>query len=347
MNVRPATSVEISDWNMHLSQNPDGGNIVQTSELAALKEQNGWTLRYLFVGDTAVLIQERSIPGLGKLWYAPKGPGSATMQQATRAITALKNYAARHGVFLLQVEPEVPNTPAHRSQMKKLGGILTQSVQPNISTVLIDLEPTTEEIMTKLPQKARHAIRRAFRDGLTVRQVKLTDSNMETMIKLMHTAVDAKHVMLRDSDYYKRFWTSFAKSGAGALFFAYDGKKPVAGAYVLVNGKKATYKDGGSVREKTIYGASHALQWHVIEWLKKRGVTSYDLCGAPPADRIHDRSHPLAGVGTFKLGFNKTITEYVGSFDIPLRTRSYKIWKKFARGFYIRWYTKVLKRYFY
>ncbi|MCD8561694.1 aminoacyltransferase, partial [Candidatus Saccharibacteria bacterium] len=106
MNVRPATSVEISDWNRHLSQNPDGGNIVQTSELATLKEQNGWTLRHLFVDDTAVLVQERSILGLGKLWYAPKGPGARTMQQATRAIEALKKYASTQGVFLLQVEPE-------------------------------------------------------------------------------------------------------------------------------------------------------------------------------------------------------------------------------------------------
>ncbi|MCD8561789.1 hypothetical protein LRY29_01860, partial [Candidatus Saccharibacteria bacterium] len=42
----------------------------------------------------------------GKLWYAPKGPGARTMQQATRAIEALKKYASTQGVFLLQVEPE-------------------------------------------------------------------------------------------------------------------------------------------------------------------------------------------------------------------------------------------------
>src|SRR5690606_14205241 len=101
-------------------------------------------------------------------------------------------------------------------------------------------------------------------------------------------------------EYHKEFWRSFEEAGIGQMFFAYYEGRIVAAAYALVFGKKSTYKDGASVREKTAYGASHLLQWEVIKWAKSRGSTWHDLCGSPPSDQIKNPDHPHYGIGRFK-----------------------------------------------
>ena len=81
----------------------------------------------------------------------------------------------------------------------------------------------------------------------------------------------------------------------------------------MINGHLASRKDAASVPVKKVRGAAALLVLDTIKALKERGVTDYDLCGAPPSDRAKDETHPLYGVGQFKTGFNKEITDYVGT----------------------------------
>jgi lipid II:glycine glycyltransferase (peptidoglycan interpeptide bridge formation enzyme) len=111
------------------------------------------------------------------------------------------------------------------------------------------------------------------------------------------------------------------------LFLAYDTDGTViAGAYAMVFGTKSTYKDGASVRKRTIYGASHLLQWHVISWAKAQGALIHDFCGSPPSDEINNPEHPHYGIGQFKTGFNRTVTDYVGCYDYVLSASKHKLW---------------------
>ena len=152
---------------------------------------------------------------------------------------------------------------------------------------------------------------------------------------------------IRSYNYYKKFWQSFEKAGLGQLFFAHFEGKIVAGAYAMTFGTKSTYKDGASIRERTAYGASHLLQWKVIEWAKSRGVTLHDFCGSPPSDEINNKDHPHHGVGMFKTAFNKEITDYIGCYDDVLSTTKYKVWKKIGERVHRRLYFKKTKDYYY
>ncbi|HEU0266666.1 MAG TPA: peptidoglycan bridge formation glycyltransferase FemA/FemB family protein, partial [Candidatus Saccharimonadaceae bacterium] len=82
-----------------------------------------------------------------------------------------------------------------------------------------------------------------------------------------------------------------------------------------------------SIREKVVYGASHLLQWEMIKWMMAHGAEVYDLCGTPPSDRIHDPTHPFAGLARFKTSFNKHVTDYVGCYNLPVKPLRYKLWK--------------------
>ncbi|MCA9336433.1 peptidoglycan bridge formation glycyltransferase FemA/FemB family protein [Candidatus Saccharibacteria bacterium] len=323
---------DISKWNELLTKNHDGGNVFQMAELAETKRKNGWMPRYLVIGGVAVTILEKAVFAHGKFWYLPKGPGVTTTAQLEKLLPELRTVAKEYGVFAVKIEPEITETDESRQVLAGLGLVPTAAVQPNSSTVIIDLSPSLEEVLSALNQKGRHAIKRAERDGVTAKPVDLTEENMKLMFDLLsETAAGRFESSIRTYEYYKEFWQRFAADGHGQLFFAYFEGEVVSAAYCLCLGDKGLYKDGASVRKKTAYGASHLLQWEIITWMKERGVTSYDLCGAPHSSAINDESHKFYGVGRFKTSFNKHVTDYVGCYDLVVNPGAYKRWQQFGQ----------------
>lgn len=326
MKIRFATKDEVATWDELVLANPDGGNIFQSLEFAEQKLMNQWQHRYVIAGKIAITILEKTVFGLGKLWYLPKGPGVADIRQLKTLLKSLKSFASSQGVFLLKIEPELLKQPEVDNYLLDLGLIPAIPIQPNSSTILLDLTPKLDDVLTGLNQKGRHAIRRAERDGVTVKRVSSSDVNCQLMYQLLSETA-AGNFRIRRFEYYKAFWQRFSDSGYGQLFFAYVDGKVVAGAYGLIFGHKSTYKDGASVRQRTVYGASHLLQWEVIFWAKQCGSLIHDLCGSPSSDQINNPQHRHYGIGRFKTSFNKKVTDYVGVYDLPIRGIKYRIWE--------------------
>jgi lipid II:glycine glycyltransferase (peptidoglycan interpeptide bridge formation enzyme) len=323
MIARYATPDEIANWNTHIIANPDGGNVFSSSQYIQQKLMGGYKVWYIFVGKVAITVLEKNTPPLGKLWYLPKGPNITSSKELWDILSLLKPLALKRGVFAIRVEPELER--ACQPTLARHGLVKARPIIPNPSTITLDLTPSLEDIMTAFPQKGRYAINRAGRDGVTVKLVKATDKNCEIMFKLLSETAEGQFG-IRSYNYYKNFWQGFEAGGYGQLFFAKYEKKIVAGAYAIVFGKKSTYKDGASMRKRSAYGASHLLQWHVIEWAKSNGALIHDFCGSPPSEEINNPEHPHYGIGLFKTAFNKTVTDYVGCYDFILQPIQYKAW---------------------
>ena len=332
MTTRLATEDEIAHWDEYITKNPDGGNVFQSAHLAETKRANGWTPRYIFIDSLAVTVLEKPVLLHGKFWYLPKGPGVTDANTLLPLLPVLKDFAASQGVFAVKIEPEIVDSDETKARLLKSGLVRTRAVQPNVSTVVIDLSPTREEIMAAFNQKGRHAIHRAERDGVSAKPVELTEENMKIMFNLLtETAAGRFESSIRSYEYYKKFWQNFAKNGQGSLFFAYLNGDVVAAAYSMYLGKKGLYKDGASVREKPAYGASHRLQWEIMQWMKQQGVKSYDLCGAPHSSEVNNPGSPFYGIGRFKTSFNKYITDYIGCYDLIVNPAKYKLWQRIGR----------------
>lgn len=339
--VSNMTSDEMLAWDSKLAANPDGGSVFQSAEIAEVKRMGGWTPVYLKLGDMAVTVLERKVMFHGTFWYIPKGPGITSAAQLSGLLPELKAAAKKAGAFMVKIEPELTKAAETTSEITSLGLLPARAVQPNSSTVLIDLSPSLEEILAGFNQKGRHAINRAKRDGVTAEAVPFTEENARLMYDLLvSTAAGRFEQSIRPFDYYKAFWKSFYDTGRGSLFFAYSEGQVVSAAFAMYMGHKSTYKDGASVRDKQVYGASHLLQWEVMQWMKARGCTQHDLCGAPPSDQVDDTTHPHYGIGRFKTSFNKQITDYVGAFDLPLKPYAYKLWTGLGERVTLRLYYK-------
>jgi len=344
MTARYATEEEISRWDSHILQNPDGGNVFSSFEYAEIKKLTNYTPRYVIVGNVAVTVLEKTTPPLGVLWYLPKGPGVTSTKQLFDLLKALKPLARKAGVFAIRVESELDRS--FRSTLERHGMKKAAPIIPNPSTITIDISRELDEVLMGLPQKGRHAIRRAGRDGVTVEKVAVTDKNAHIMYDLLAETAEGQFG-IRSFNYYKTFWGTFEKAGLGQLFFAYFEGKVVAGAYAMVFGTKSTYKDGASVRKRTAYGASHLLQWNVIEWAKSQGALVHDFCGSPPSDEINNSEHPHYGVGLFKLSFSKNVLDFIGCYDYVLSPTRYKAWVKLGERVHRHLYYKRTKDYYY
>lgn len=344
MSVRFATSEEIANWDAFILAQADGGNVFASKTYAEIKKMTHYTPLFAFVDKVPVTILQKNTFPLGKLWYLPKGPNVTDTETLFSLLEQLRVFARRQGVFAVRIETELDrsNEPA----LQEFGLRKAKAIIPNPSTITLDISAPADELLASLPQKGRHAIRRAERDGVTVEQVDATEENCRTMYRLLAETAEGQFG-IRAYEYYREFWQSFAKNGSGQLFFASFEGLVVAGAYAMVYGKKSTYKDGASVRQRTAYGASHLLQWNVITWAQSKGSTLHDFCGSPPSDQLQNTEHPHYGVGRFKLSLSKNVVDYIGCYDLIVRPRAYRLWGKIGERVYRGLYLRLTKDYYY
>ncbi|GGC89778.1 hypothetical protein GCM10011512_15920 [Tersicoccus solisilvae] len=333
--ARFATDEEIARWDELVLANPGGGNLLQSEAFIAVKRQRGWAPRYLVLESaevtSACLVLEKAVPLLGSLWYLIKGPDVGDAAAVVDALDAVRDLVHREKlrVFAVKIEPDLVKTPETVSVFAAAGLVKTGNIQSNDSTALLDLRGTEQELFRRLSSRGRNAIRRAEREGCEVTFAEPGPEAYRQLFDLMVATVSAKGSMpLRDYAYYEQFWSEFARRGQAHIAFAHENGRPSVGAFAVGYGTKGTYKDGGSLQERSIYGDSHFVQWAMIRRLKDLGCVEYDFCGAPPADRVKDRSHPLYGVGLFKTSFTKTVTDFVGCYDLALRPRAYSAWQR-------------------
>ena len=340
--MRDAAHAEIAHWDDLVVANPDGGQILQSRAWGEFKRAHRWMPRYLISdADTplAVLMLRHTVPGLGELGYIPKGPGVAGVDQLGVVIGELRMSAGR--AFAIKVEPEIEQSDSAVAALRGIG--LQKSkhdVQISRATIIVNLRPDEDALLASFKPKTRYNIRLAQRHGVLVEPVPLDTGSIDTMYELMASTRDRAGFTLRSKGYFSGYWRLHAAAGQGQLFFASLDGTVLAGVFATYMGKKAWYKDGGSTKEHAAVMAPHLLQWEVMRWLKARDVDAYDLVAVPPADQLTPE-HPLFGLYRFKSGFSERITEYVGTWDLPIRQTRYAAWNRIAERAAHQWSYRV------
>jgi lipid II:glycine glycyltransferase (peptidoglycan interpeptide bridge formation enzyme) len=325
MTTRFATPDEVDRWNTIISGNPDGGNVMQGREFAEQKRATGWTPVYLIADGVAITVLQKTVAPLGRYWYVPKGPGVNDTASFVTLLPALKTFAAARKVFGIKIDPELDSGPTVSAALEAAGLIRVANVQPNVSTVILDISGDLGDIEASFGSKTRYNIRAARKAGVETRVVEADAGNCAIFYRLLAETAEGSF-SIRSEQYYTEFWQRHARAQAGAFLFAYVDGEVVSADFIMVLGAKASRKDAASTRKRTVRGASALLEVAAIEWLKTRGVTEYDLCGAPPSSEAKNKDHEHYGIGMFKTGFNPTITDFVGTFDLPVKPIQHRAW---------------------
>jgi lipid II:glycine glycyltransferase (peptidoglycan interpeptide bridge formation enzyme) len=157
--------------------------------------------------------------------------------------------------------------------------------------------------------KTRYNVRLADRKGVEVVEPDF-DEAWATFYEWMKATSERKedYVLRRSRDYLYGVMRSMHDAGQGRLFFAEHEGVPLAGMYVFTFGEKYWYMYGASSDEKRNLKPNYLLQWEVMRWAKRRGLTHYDMVGVPKSEELNEGSS-LWNVYKFKEGFGGEISD--------------------------------------
>jgi peptidoglycan pentaglycine glycine transferase (the first glycine) len=293
----------------------------------------------------AALILKRQILRNGfaarlAILYSPKGPLLDWTNEAlrNRVLDDLQSFAKQQGAIFLKMDPDVvlgtgvpggegdlldETGQAVMSELKRRGwGSASDQIQFK-NTVLIDLNPSEEELLARMKQKTRYNIRLAEKKGVNLRVG--TSVDLVMLYKMYAETSLRDGFVIRDERYYQTVWNLFMSSGEPTcepLIAEVDGE-PVAALFVFYFAGRAYYVYGMSRDKHREKMPTYLLQWEVIKRAKARGCVVYDLWGAPD---VFDESDWLWSVYRFKGGLGGSVVRTLGAWDFapnPLWYRMY------------------------
>jgi len=139
----------------------------------------------------------------------------------------------------------------------------------------LDLSPDLAVLETQLRQKWRNRLNHARRHSLRV-----TRQNMPIDPAHWLLQADLKQQGIRGYRHWPPVLTcAYARENPGCakLFMAHLDGKPVAALLVLRHGQAATYHIGHTHAAGREAAAQNLLLWEAICWLKRKGVTRFEL----------------------------------------------------------------------
>lgn len=296
----------------------------------------------------ACLILKRQILRNGfaarlSILYLPKGPLLDWTNESlrTRVLNDLQSFAKKQGAIFLKCDPDVVlGTGVPRSAEdaeEKSGAVITSELKRRgweyasdqiqfKNTVVIDLNPTEDELLARMKQKTRYNIRLAEKKGVSLRVGKLEDLPM--LYKMYAETSVRDGFVIRDEAYYKTAWELFMKnqSPVSSLqppitnyqlphtepLIAEVNNQPVAAIFVFYFAGRAYYVYGMSRDAHREKMPTYLLQWEAMKRAKARGCTDYDLWGAPD---VFDESDSMWGVYRFKEGLGGKVVRTLGAWD--------------------------------
>jgi len=312
----------------------DEASFLQSDEWGEFKSRFGWKSMAFLIewsGSAAcplLLLFRRLAPGFS-FAYVPWGPNLPENFLAADKTAALSELAKKlkpllsHNAAFIRFDPPWAVSDGEDTLLLSAGfKRAAADIQPP-DTVIIDLSPSEEEILSAMKPKWRYNISLAGKKGVQVNSGGAQE--IEKFYNLLKETAQRDGIAVHSIDYYK---TLFDICGAShgreslRLYTASHEGDILASVVVLFRGKTATYLYGASSNIKRNLMAPYALQWKAMRDAKNSGCIYYDLFGIPPDD---NPNHPMSGLYRFKTGFGGQIIHRPGSWDFAYKPFVYNL----------------------
>lgn len=337
-------------WDELVARQRDG-HILQSWAWGELKARFGWRpLRIAITDGTSVAAAQvliRPLYGLS-IAYVPRGPLFAGKEWLDRALLQLlRRIARRRRAVFLRLEPNVLESAAEANHLHSFLQVNcftpADPLQPH-SSIHLDLTPEPATLFAAFSKGHRADIRRAERNGVSVR-VGTTSADLDTFYTIMEATGVRQNFGIHTHAYYQAVWRLF---GADVCLLLAQQHGVVIAAFLVFGwGSEAQYMYSGATDAGLKSGANHLLQWHAIQWARQRGYVTYDLWGIPdafgrmmrgPSDEQAQleqaaKAHPLYGAYRFKKGWGGRIVRYLPAYDQVYLPLVYWLWqRRMAQG---------------
>ncbi len=260
-------------------------------------------------------------------------------------LSSLKDYAKEQQCCFMRISPflEEKNELITTKNSKLLRAplhILAEHIW------YIDFRGKTEEsILMEMRKTTRNLIRRAERDGVTIRASDRPNQDIEIFLQL-HEETRKRHQFTPyTTAFFRAQVERFSARNECTIYIAeFEGKPIAASIHMHAFGETSYHHGASSTICRTVPG-SYLLQWRAIQDALKRGDHLYNFWGIAPLSLNGESSvkpienkHPFAGVTLFKTGFGGQLLSLQPCLDLPINyryyvTRAFEFLRKWKRGF--------------
>lgn len=176
------------------------------------------------------------------------------------------------------------------------------------ATLVVDTASDRDVIEARLKRSARKAIRKAERDGLSVRRIESLRQLQEYYRFAAQCARRYRKRMYGFRD-FESMWQDIRPSGVFETFVAEKDGEMLAGlsiwGFASSAGELGSFQSERSYQEK-LYGPD-LVKWHAICWAHGAGLRRFDLAGVNPSPT----SRKEAQIRQFKEKWGGEYIEYL------------------------------------
>ena len=250
--------------------------------------------------------------------YLPKSP-----LPAKEILEKLKEIGRENKAIFIKIEPNV----------EKILSLITYHLSPELKkgkplftkyTSVIDLTRSEEELLKSFKPKTRYNIHLAQKYDIIVKEDNSKEA-FEKYLDLLFETTARQGFYAHNKEFHRKQWQILQPAGISHLLTAtYHGQ--ILSAFLLfVFNNVLYYPYGASTREHKELMAPTLLMWEAIKFGKTHNCKSFDLWGDlepnPPPN------HPYFGFHRFKEGFSPKLVEFVGTYDLVINPKLYKIYQ--------------------
>jgi lipid II:glycine glycyltransferase (peptidoglycan interpeptide bridge formation enzyme) len=189
------------------------------------------------------------------------------------------------------------------------------------STVLNNISDAEDELFKRLSTRCRTAIRKALKSDLEFDSSN-GNGSFEDFYHMFQTTGEKAGFSYPDKVTCRLLWSNISSRAEGKVYIARYNEIPLAGAFVVFSGGRATYLYGGSSNKERQRNASQFLHWHIIKDIKEKGIQQYDMGGV---NRTVSNGGPGWGIYLFKSGFGGRKIDGIGPIEKVISPLKMKI----------------------
>lgn len=316
------------------------GHFMQSHAWGDFQRHLGWEPRYALLSDTggirsAAMLLRRRLPGLGTIYFAPRGPAvdAGDHEAGDRLLQELSAQLRREGAAFMRCEPywTEAEAAARATPLPLLKRVPRDWSYWNAPRFVFWLDLTGDEaaLMARLTPGCRKDVRRGYRD---VRFTPGEDRHLDEFFRLMTLTGHQKGIAFHDQEYYRRLFTVLGQSCAVQLFLGWVGEQIITTGVSIAYGRKAWLMYAASDPAFYKLRANRAQQWEMLKWAQGLGCERYDFRGTSTGDPPNPND-PGYGVYEFKKSFGPEFTRLTGYYDLverPLVHRAFRLAEEYG-----------------
>jgi len=188
---------------------------------------------------------------------------------------------------------------------------------------IVDLKKSEDELLSDMSPKTRYNIKLANRHGVTISH-STKDEDFEIYLKMLFDTTRRQGFYLHSENYHRRQWSILKKTTIPEIFLATYQNQTLAAFMVFKLKDRLFYPYGASLDIHREVMAPTLLMWEVIKYGQSLGLKSFDMWGCLGPDA--HAGLPGFGFHRFKQGFGGNLVQFIGTYDLVINPRYYKIY---------------------